>query len=114
MKELKKTKKDLLIINGTLLYIVIYGFSFQFALLFRIAMFFQAFEILFLVYYSDQLRNLPEYVNKKLVYIMFLGVFSLASLIDSYKVENYQFRFLRLYEDRTEEQLNYEIEGFFD
>ena len=66
------------------------------------AMFFQVFEIVFLVYYAN-----------KLVYAMFLGIFGLASLIDSYQVANYQFRTLRLYEDRPVEELNREIYNFF-
>ena len=76
-------------------------------------MFFQVFEIVFLVYYANKLRNLPEAINKKLVYAMFLGIFGLASLIDSYQVANYQFRTLRLYEDRPVEELNREIYNFF-
>lgn len=114
IKEIDKTRRDLLILNGTLLYIFIYGLSFHFALFFRMAMFFQVFEIVFLVYYANKLRNLPEAINKKLVYAMFLGIFGLASLIDSYQVANYQFRTLRLYEDRPVEELNREIYSFFN
>lgn len=112
MKELNKTEKDGIVINGLVLYIILYGLSFKFAMLFRVAMYFQTFEIVYLVYYSDKLKNVPEFINKRLVTLLFLGIFSFSALFDSYLIADYQFRPLRLYENRTVEQLTTEIERF--
>lgn len=114
MAQIDKTQKDIIIINGLLIYLLIYGLSFKFAMLYRVAIYFQIFEIVFLVNYSNQLKNLPALTNKRIVALLFLGIFALSSLLDSYLVANYQFRPLRLYENRSREELYYEIDTFYD
>lgn len=109
LNEFKKTKLNLLIINGLIFYMLIYGLSLQFAPLYRIATYFQVFEIVFLVHYSKSLKGIPTSITNKTVSFLFIGLFIFASISDSYRVSEYQFRSIRLHENRTEEQLNNEI-----
>lgn len=101
-----------MVYNGVIFYMLIYGLSFHFAPLFRIATFLQVFEIVFLVIYSKKLKNLPEYFTEKMVAFLFIGIFSLSAFVDSYTVGDYQFRPLKLYENRTENELITEINNF--
>lgn len=112
LKPLKNSYMNKLIVNGLMFYILIYGFSFHFATIFRVATFFQAFEVIFLVYYSNQLKNIPDFISKRVVAFLFFGIFCFSSLADSYNVIDYQFRPLRVYEERTDTELIYELEEF--
>jgi len=112
LKPIENKINNKLIINGLMLYILIYGFSFHFAPIYRVATFFQSFEIIFLVYFANQLQNIPDYISKKLVAFLFLGIFAFSSLADSYNVVEYQFRPLRIYDERTDTELIYELEDF--
>lgn len=105
---------DTMIINGIMLYILIYGLSFQFAPLFRVATFFQAFEFIFLLYYSKYLKKIPTLNIRHIVLLLFSGIFLFSAVSDSYLIEDYQFRHLRIYENRTKEHLNHEIYSFYD
>jgi len=112
LKPLPKNNMNNFILNGLILYFLIYGFSFHFAPVFRVATFFQAFEIIFLIGYANQLKYIPDFVSKKIVVCLFFGIFCFSSLVDSYNVRKYQFRPLRVYEERTDTELIYELEEF--
>ena len=112
LEEFKTNGSNKLIYNGVFYYMLIYGLSFHFAPLFRIATFFQVFEILFLVIYAQKLKNIPEYLSKKAVALIFIGIFTMSAIVDSYTVANYNFRPLRLYDDRSTEELINEVNNF--
>src|SRR5699024_5380918 len=80
LKPFHQNNTNKMIVNGLLFYILIYGLSFNFALLYRVAVFFQTFEIIFLVYYSNKLEVLPEIFSKRLVTLLFIGIFTFSSL----------------------------------
>lgn len=101
-----------MIYNGIFYYMLIYGLSFHFAPLFRVAIFFQVFEIVFLVTFANNLKNIPEYISKKIIALLFIGIFSLSALVDSYTVANFDFRILRLYDNRSHEELLIEADNF--
>lgn len=114
MKKVDMNRNYRMILNGLLLYVAIYGMSFNFAPLYRVATFFQTFEIVFLIYYMKDLKELPSFVTKKVITALFLGLFFFSSLSDSYSVSRYEFRPLRLYENKSVEQLNHEIDTFYN
>lgn len=110
--KLKSSRNNLLIYNGIFYYMLIYGLSFHFAPLFRVATFFQVFEIIFLVILANNLKNIPEYLSKKVIALLFIGIFSMSALVDAYTVANYDFRFLRFYDNRSHEELVIEADNF--
>lgn len=111
LKPLVQSERNKMIINSLMIYILIYGLSFHFAPLFRVATFFQVFEVVFLVYYADKLRILPEIDAQKVIAFLFIGIFTFSGLIDSYNVSDYQFRSLRFHENRNVDELVNEIES---
>jgi len=111
LKPILQNQKNKMIINGLMFYILIYGLSFNFAPLFRVATFFQVFEVVFLIYYSNKLKIIPEIDAKKIIAFLFIGIFTFSGLVDSYNVSDYQFRALRFHENRSVEELTDEIES---
>lgn len=103
--QFKMNSYNRMIYNGIFYYMLIYGFSFHFAPLFRVATFLQVFEIVFLVTFAYNLRNVPEYISKKVVAFLFIGIFSLSALVDAYNVADYDFRLMRLHDNRTHDEL---------
>lgn len=106
IKKLADFNYTRMIINAVMFYIVIYGMSFHFAPLFRIATYFQTFEIVFLAYASTKLKNIPEFETKSIIAFLFIGIFTFSGLADSYSVSDYQIRFLRFHENHSIEQLS--------
>lgn len=114
LKQIQKNRINQFILNGLMFYILMYGVSMQFALLYRITKYFQIFELLFLAYYSDKLINIPDYLSRKVVLLLFSGIFFSTALIDSSMIMDYEFRALRFFENRTDEELMQEINSFYD
>lgn len=114
LKTLNKDRIHNMIFNGSLFYILIYGLSFQFAPLYRIATFFQVFEIVLLVSFASKLKILPDIFTKRVVSFLFIGIFAFSALADSYNVASYQFRPLRFHEEKTREEMLTDIEIFYD
>lgn len=114
LKTLDKNRIYNMILNGSFLYILIYGLSFQFAPLYRIATFFQVFEIVLLVSFASKLKVLPAIFTKRVISFLFIGIFAFSALADSYNVASYQFRPLKFHEDKTREEMLTDIEVFYD
>jgi len=106
------TYQDNLILNGLIVYILFYGISFQFAPLFRMANYFKIFEILYLVGNHKKVSGLTNQLMKTIIITFYLAIFVGSSIVDSGDIAVYQFRPLRIHEDRSALELNIEIARF--
>ena len=109
----KLDKMDSMIINGFMLYILFYGLSFQYAPVMRMSYYFKIFELVYLTYYISSLKYFAEYFVKRLVVIVILIFYVSIAVLDPYNITRYEIRFLQLYEDKTTDELKYEIEKFY-
>lgn len=112
--RIEESKIEQFIMNGIILNMLLYGFSFQFALLIRISSFFKIFEIIFLVYFFDRLRNTSKSLVFTAVTVYLLGVFGGIVLTDPYDLGKYEFEPIRVFENRSETFLRSEINRFYD
>lgn len=112
--ERNHSEKENNIINGLFFYVLFYGLSFQFAPFLRIANYFKMYEIVFLAYYSTELKYISKKLTKTLIVILFLGIYIGTAIIDSGDIGNYQFRRLQLREDRSVTELYFEIYDFYN
>lgn len=112
MKSKSFEKQDYLIIYYFLIYIALYGLGFKFALIFRVANYFKIYEIVFFIYFLDDIKIITRNLLKGVVSTIFLVFYLSVTIIDPYSISNYQFRLLRLNEDKTISQLYSEINNF--
>lgn len=105
VKGFQKSDLSRFIINGTIIFIVLYGLSFKFAPLYRISTYYQVFQILFLVHYHTSFVQNPTSVIKGLIYTFFIGILVFNGISDSANISNYQFRLLRIKENRSTYEL---------
>src|SRR5699024_11002464 len=103
---------DQMILNGIIFSMLIYSLSFQFAPMIRINSFFKVFEFIFLVYYLNEIDNFSQIVKKTVVISLFIVTYLGSMITDPYNITPYQFRHLRLREDKTTEQLRNEINNY--
>jgi len=109
-----KNKVENMILNGIILNMLLYGLSFQFALMIRVSSYFKVFEFIFLAYYFKELAHFAKPVVKTLVLIFFIGIYTGLAITDPYDVTRYEFRALRIRDERTDTELRYEVDTFYD
>src|SRR5699024_11035260 len=114
LKEYKKTSMDQMILNGIIINMLLYGLSFQFAPLLRVEFYFKIFEFIFLVYYIKDIKYHSLILLKTVVISFFLVVYTGLFLTDPFNITRYEFRPLRITETKTDEELFYEINTFYD
>lgn len=112
IKPFKETFEDNLILNGMIFYIVLYGFSLNFAPLFRVSNYFKIFEIVYLVYYFDKISFFSEKLIKNILLTVFFLTYIGMAYTNSARITEYQFRRLRLTEDRSVQHLYKDINEF--
>ncbi|QTJ41591.1 EpsG family protein [Dolosigranulum pigrum] len=111
--KFNETTIERMILNGMLLNILLYGMSFQFALLIRVSAYFKVFEIVFLVYYADRLKGTSTRLIQTVVVLFFLGIFGGIILTDPYDIYPYEFEPLRLFEKRPKPVVRREVDRFY-
>lgn len=114
IKEFRNTNMDQMILNGLIFNMLLYGMSFQFALIFRVSMYFKIFEIVFLVYYHKELLHFSKSIIRTGIVLLTIGIYGGLALTDPYMITRYEFRSLRWEEERTVQELNTEIVTFYD
>lgn len=114
IKEYTFDKVEQIILNGLIFNMILYGLSFQIGLMIRLSFYFKLFEIVFIVYFLQELHHFSLKILKPLVITFFVGIYMGVGLTDPYNITRYEFRRLRLHEEKTEEQLYYEINTFED
>lgn len=112
LRKYRKDTKKQLILNGMLLNVFIYAMSFQFAPMIRVSFYFKIFEVLFLVYFLDDVKKYSKEILKFGVASFLLLIYSGVVLTDPYLTNNYQFRHLRLRDERSNKELYREVERF--
>lgn len=114
LKKIRKKTIDQMILNGILLNMLIYGLSFQFAPMIRVSSYFKIFELVFLLYYLKEINNYSKIVVKFSIIGLFSLIYAGFALTDPYLITRYEFRYLRIYDDRETEQLQSEINNFYN
>jgi len=114
MESFELTKLDQMIFNGLIFNMLIYGFSFQFAPLIRASFYFKIFEIIFLIYYHKKIKKFSLKVVQFLVVVLFIGIYAGLGITDPYDISRYEFRPLRITENRSEEVLWHEVDTFYE
>lgn len=112
LKKYRNTPTDQMILHGILFSMLIYGLSFQFAPMIRINGFFKSFEFVFLIYYLNEVDFFSISIKRLVVLGLFMVTYLGFALTDPYNITRYEFRHLRLYEEKTTEQLWEEINNF--
>lgn len=112
LKKYKKNPIDQMILNGILMNLVLYSISFQFGLMIRISSYFKIFELVFLTYYIEDLRNYSKFIVKTVSISFFILVYVGLIATDPYNITRYEFRHLRFYDEMSNSQLYDEIEKF--
>jgi len=105
-------ERNRFLITGFIIYLFLYSISFKFAPLMRLSYYFRIFEVLVFV-------NLAMGANLRQVFsvivVLFYSLsFLVISLVDPYNVSRYSFDFVNLYETKTEAELRFEIEQFYE
>lgn len=111
--KFNQTTIERMVLNGMLLNILLYGMSFQFALLIRVSAYFKVFEIAFLVYYADRLKGTSTRFIQTVVILFFLGIFGGVVWTDPYDIHPYEFEPLRLFEKRPNGVIRREVDRFY-
>ncbi|QTJ36430.1 EpsG family protein [Dolosigranulum pigrum] len=111
--KFNQTTIERMVLNGMLLNILLYGMSFQFALLIRVSAYFKVFEIAFLVYYADRLKGTSTRFIQTVVVLFFLGIFGGVVWTDPYDIYPYEFEPLRLFEERSNGVIRREVDRFY-
>ncbi|MGI2327655.1 EpsG family protein [Planococcus sp. YIM B11945] len=101
------------IINGHLLYFILYGLSFYFAPFMRLSYFFKVYEIFFLIYFIPYITVINKTLIKRLVVCITLSLYLVISILDPYNITRYEFRMLQLHENKSKTELFSEIELFY-
>lgn|SRR5699024_1762519 len=114
IKEYSTDRIEQMILNGLILNMLLYGLSFQFGLMIRFSFYLKIFEIIFIVYNYKNLHQFSLKIIKPLILMFFLAIYTGVGLTDPYNITRYEFRILRLYETKTEDQLYHEINTFED
>lgn len=114
IKEYKTKPIDQMILNGLVFNMLLYSLSFQFGLIIRFSFYLKVFEVIFLVYFLKELREFSLKILKPLIVTFFLGIYAGVAITDPYNITRYEFRRLRLHEEKTEKELHYEIDTFYD
>lgn len=112
LKKFRKNSIDQMILNGILLNMLIYGSSFQFAPLIRLSSYFKIFEFVFLIYYIKELSNFSKPLIKTVIITLFTFIYMGFAVTDPYSIKNYEIRYLRLYDEKSDNQLYEEINTF--
>lgn len=114
LKKYQDKRMDQMILNGILINMLLYGLSFQFAPLLRVAFYFKIFEIVFLVYYIKNIRYHSMLFLKTVIISFFLLVYTGLFITDPFEITRYEFRPLRITETKTDQELLYEVDTFYD
>ena len=102
-----------MIIIGFFLYLFLYGLSFQFAPFLRVVYFFKFFEIVIFGYFLTDIVGPKRVVFWVGIYVLTMGIFLSAAILDPYNITGYQFRLLQLEETRSDSELKSEISNFY-
>lgn len=101
------------IINGFIFYMILYGISFKFAPILRISYYLKIFEVIFFGYSLCSLK----YKIKQVIEVMIIGMTLLVymGMIETNyaDINRYQFRRLKLIEDRSDGELWLEINSYY-
>ncbi len=112
IKKYKFKPMDQMILNGLVFNMLLYSISFQFGLMIRFSFYLKMFEIVFLVYFLEELQEFSIKVLKPIVVTFVIGIYVGFGLTDPYNITGYQFRLLRLYDEKSDQQLYDEINAF--
>ncbi len=104
---------DRMILNGLLFYLIFYGLSFQFAPMMRVSYYLKIFEFIFIGYYIREIKNFSPKLIKGTIITLFLFFYLSIAIIDPYNISRYEFRPLKLYENRSDSELHMEISDFY-
>lgn len=112
--KLKKINKfHLLILNGQILNLALYGLSFKFAPFMRMSYYFKIFEIVFLFTFLEKLIFFNKKMVKKLIILSTLIFYLFIALKDPYNITRYELRKLKFKENKSDESLREEIKNFY-
>jgi len=114
VKKIGHSRVEQMILNGVVFNMLLYGASFQFAPLLRASFYFKIFEIIFVAYYYRHLYNFSIMTTKVVIIMLFTGIYSGLAITDPYSITRYEFRPLRIERERTYQQLNEEIDQFYE
>ncbi|EKU92998.1 Uncharacterised protein [Alloiococcus otitis] len=112
--RLGKGRVEQMILNGLVFNFLLYGMSFQFALFLRVSMYFKIFELVFLAYYFKQTKFVSNIIAVATVSFLFVGIYSGLGIVDPYSISDYQFRPIRIFENRSHDRLREEIDEFIN
>lgn len=105
LEQYKNETKDQMILNGLLIYILLYGLSFQFALMIRIGSYFKIFEIIFLMYFYREVSFISKSYSKLAILSLFALTYVGLMITDPYEISKYSFQSIRILEQRDTEEL---------
>lgn len=105
--------KDSVIITGLIIYLLFYGLSFKFAPVIRISNYFKIYEIIFLSYYMGDIYKYPFTFMRGLIISFILVLYTGIAIMDPYNITRYEFRNLRMYDNKSRIELFNEIENFY-
>ncbi|WP_214787686.1 EpsG family protein [Exiguobacterium sp. s21] len=110
-QENKKNEYYMYIVNGLIVYLFLYGISFQFALAIRISFYFKFFEYLFLGFF------IVNYMRINLMKTLFIGyligIYISVAVVDPFTISNYQFKIMRIKNNIQEHELRNDIYDFY-
>lgn len=112
--NLKHCKEVLytMMLNGQIIYLILYGLSIQMGAFMRYSFYFKIFEIIFFVCLVSSLKN----INKKQVGIAFivyyLFLYISISLLDTVELSYFQMRLVTIFEPYSQSELINEFEEF--
>lgn len=109
----KSNQIEKMIIIGFVIYIILYGLSFQFAPFLRVTYFFKIFEVICIGYFITEILVSNKQIMKLSVFVLTIGIYTSIAVLDPYNITRYQFRLLQMQEDRTVESLRGEIDDFY-
>ena len=100
------------LITGFLLYLVLYGLSFQFAPFMRFSYYFRIFEVITFVTFALDSSNKRNF--RFLVIPFFTISFFMIAVLDPYNITRYEFKPLSIFESKSKSQLHSEIDDFYN
>lgn len=113
LKNIKKDDYFYCIANGHLVYLFLYALSFKYAPVFRLSNYLKMYEVLFFVYNLDNVKKLSKKTLTKVIAIVVIFLYSSVALLDPYDISRYEFRSLRLREEKSTDVLFSEINRFY-
>lgn len=103
---------DKLIINGLLVYLFLYGLSFKFAPVLRVSNYFKIFEVVFLCYYYKEIYKFNYKLVRSVIISVYICFYAAIAYIDPYHITRYEFKPLKIYDDKTNTELYKEVQYY--